>query len=124
MALGPLDALVCSMRPARDHAYVLLLRMVQRLHRAGQVWPAGESLPAMPMWGPYAPIDRTATPADVVQDYNAGVLSGDHRARAPGRRIPDRGHCRGDRRIQRRSFDRAAHLSHTPVPAQSLSGDL
>ncbi|MFB7217173.1 hypothetical protein [Streptomyces sp. NPDC056227] len=51
MALGPLDTLVCSMRPARGHAYVLL-RMVQRLHQAGQVWPAGESLPAKLMWGP------------------------------------------------------------------------
>ncbi|MFE4960586.1 hypothetical protein ACFRCW_43310 [Streptomyces sp. NPDC056653] len=52
MALGPLDALVCSMRPACDHTYVLLLRMVQRLHQAGQAWPAGESLPAKLMWGP------------------------------------------------------------------------
>ncbi|MER5688553.1 hypothetical protein [Streptomyces sp. NPDC002205] len=36
LAFGPLDALVSAMRLARDHKY-LLLRMVQRLHQAGQV---------------------------------------------------------------------------------------
>jgi hypothetical protein len=36
LALGPLDSLVGSMRLARAHKYQLLLRMVQRLHQAGQ----------------------------------------------------------------------------------------
>jgi hypothetical protein len=43
----------------------LLLRMVQRLHQAGQVWPAGESLPARLVWGAHTPTDRTTVLADV-----------------------------------------------------------
>ncbi|WP_146608186.1 hypothetical protein [Streptomyces sp. NTH33] len=46
LVLSPLDSLVGAMRLARNHKYQLPLRMVQRLHQAGQAWPAGESLPA------------------------------------------------------------------------------
>ncbi|MGF0174309.1 hypothetical protein ACQF36_28465 [Streptomyces sp. Marseille-Q5077] len=40
LALGPL---VAATRLARNHKYAVLLRMVQRLHQAGQAegWPAG-----------------------------------------------------------------------------------
>ncbi|WP_327421173.1 hypothetical protein OG763_09985 [Streptomyces sp. NBC_01230] len=35
LALGPLDSLIAAMRLTRSHKYVLMLRMVQRLHQAG-----------------------------------------------------------------------------------------
>ncbi|MEU0009398.1 hypothetical protein ABZ079_35560 [Streptomyces sp. NPDC006314] len=75
IALGPLDSLVAGMRLARDHKYQLLLRMVQRLHQAGQEWPAGESLPARLVWGAHTPTDRTTVLNDVVQGYEANVFS-------------------------------------------------
>ncbi|MGW1027921.1 hypothetical protein ACWD4J_30265 [Streptomyces sp. NPDC002577] len=75
LALGPLDSLVGSMRLARAHKYQLLLRMVQRLHQAGQAWPAGESLPARMVWGAHTPTDRTTVLEDVVKGYAAGVFS-------------------------------------------------
>ncbi|MGV9566167.1 hypothetical protein [Streptomyces sp. NPDC003480] len=64
------------MRLARDHKYQLLLRMVQRLHQAGQEWPADESLPARLVWGAHTPSDRTTVLNDVVQGFEAGVGSG------------------------------------------------
>ncbi|WP_328403925.1 hypothetical protein OHS70_34050 [Streptomyces sp. NBC_00390] len=77
LALGPLDTLVASMRLARDHKYAVLLRMVQRLHQAGQAegWPAGESLPARLVWGPHTPTDRAAVLDEVVKAVSAGVMS-------------------------------------------------
>jgi hypothetical protein len=74
LALGLLDALVPAMHLARDHKY-MLLRMVQRLHQAGRVWPAGESLPAKLAWGPHTPTDRAAVLADVTNGYTKGVFS-------------------------------------------------
>ncbi|MFD8209659.1 hypothetical protein ACFV2S_25085 [Streptomyces sp. NPDC059695] len=43
LALGPLDSLIAAMRLARTHKYAVLLRMVQRLHQAGQAegWACG-----------------------------------------------------------------------------------
>lgn len=112
LALGPLDALVAAMRLARDHKYLLLLRMVQRLHQAGRVWPAGESLPAKLAWGPHTPTDRAAVLADVTQGYNAGVFS----LETAVRMLQDAGYPIEDiteeiDRIQRRSFDQAARLA-------------
>ncbi|MFJ9617866.1 hypothetical protein [Streptomyces noursei] len=77
LALGPLDALVGSMRLAREHKYQLLLKMVQRLYQAGRVegWPAGESLAARLVWAPHTPTDRAAVLDEVTQAYGAGVLS-------------------------------------------------
>ncbi|MDT3396339.1 hypothetical protein RKE29_06740 [Streptomyces sp. B1866] len=75
LALGPLDSLIASMRLARAHKYVLLLRMVCRLHQAGQAWPAGETLPARLVWGPHTPTDRAAVLDEVVKGVTAGVLA-------------------------------------------------
>ncbi|GAA1919643.1 hypothetical protein [Streptantibioticus ferralitis] len=77
LALGPLDALVGSMRLAREHKYRLLLKFVQRLFQAGQVqgWTAGESLSARLAWAPHTPTDRAAVLDEVVQAYGAGVIS-------------------------------------------------
>ncbi|OIJ97753.1 hypothetical protein BIV25_13170 [Streptomyces sp. MUSC 14] len=77
LALAPLDALVGSMRLAREHKYRLLLKFVQRLYQAGraQGWPGGESFPARLAWAPHTPTDRAAVLDEVVTAYGAGVMS-------------------------------------------------
>ncbi|MFI6434484.1 hypothetical protein [Streptomyces sp. NPDC050759] len=114
LALGPLDSLVASMRLARNHKYAILLRLVQRLHQAGQAegWPAGESLPARLMWGPHTPTDRAAVLDEVVKGVGAGVLS----VETGIRMITDAGYPIDDaqaeiERIQARAFDAAARLA-------------
>jgi hypothetical protein len=112
LALGRLDVLVPSMRLARDHNYMLLLRMVQRLHHAGRVWPAGESLPARLVWGAHTPTDRTTVLADVVSGYNAGVFS----LETAVRMLQEAGYPIDEvaeeiERIQSRAFDQAARLA-------------
>ena len=112
LALGPLDSLVASMRLAREHKYLLLLRMVQRLHQAGQVWPAGESLAAKLMWGPSTPTDRAAVLDEATKGYDADVFS----LETVVRMLQDVGYPIEDiteeiDRIQHRSFDQAARLA-------------
>ncbi|MCX5328162.1 hypothetical protein [Streptomyces sp. NBC_00140] len=114
LALGPLDSLVASMRLVRNHKYAVLLRMVQRLHQAGQAegWPAGESLPAHLMWGPHTPTDRAAVLDEVVKGVGAGVLSVETGVRL----LIDAGYPIDDaqaeiERIQSRAFDAAARLA-------------
>ncbi|MFE9770671.1 hypothetical protein ACFYOV_03095 [Streptomyces sp. NPDC005931] len=114
LALGPLDSLVASMRLARDHKYAILLRMVQRLHQAGQAegWPAGESSPARLMWGAHTPTDRAAVLDEVVKGVGAGVLS----VETGVRMLIDAGYPIDDaqgeiKRIQARAFEAAARLA-------------
>ncbi|MEU4094464.1 hypothetical protein [Streptomyces sp. NPDC026673] len=112
LALGPLDSLVSAMRLARNHKYQLLLRMVQRLHQAGQVWPAGESLPARLAWGAHTPTDRTTVLNDVTAGYAASVFSLDTAVRM----LQEAGYPIDDvtkeiERIQKRAFDQAARLA-------------
>ncbi|MFB6930763.1 hypothetical protein ACFCXR_37985, partial [Streptomyces noursei] len=77
LALGPLDALVATMRLAREHKYRLMFKMVQRLYQAGRAagWMAGESLSARLSWAPHTPTDRAAVLDEVVTAYGAGVIS-------------------------------------------------
>ncbi|GGY12768.1 hypothetical protein [Streptomyces djakartensis] len=114
LALGPLDTLVAAMRLARTHKYAVLLRMVQRLHQAGQAqgWPAGESLPARLMWGPHTPTDRAAVLDEVVKGVGAGVLS----VETGVRMLIDAGYPIDDaqteiERIQARAFEAAGRLA-------------
>ncbi|WP_127355999.1 hypothetical protein [Actinacidiphila soli] len=112
LALGPLDSLVGAMRLARAHKYQLLLRLVQRLHQAGQAWPAGESLPARLVWGAHTPTDRTTILADVVSGYGAGVFS----LETAVRMLQEAGYPIDEvaeeiERIQKRAFDQAARLA-------------
>ncbi|MFJ4910632.1 MULTISPECIES: hypothetical protein [unclassified Streptomyces] len=112
LALSPLDSLVGAMRLARSDRYALLLRMVQRLHQAGRVWPEGESLSAELVWGPHAPTDRAAVLADVVSGVTNGVLS----LETGVRMLQDAGYPIEDAaeevaRIQKRAFDQAARLA-------------
>ncbi|MGW8329879.1 hypothetical protein ACWGLE_18485 [Streptomyces sp. NPDC055897] len=127
LALGPLDSLVAAMRLARTHKYAVLLRMVQRLHQAGQAegWPAGESLPARLMWGPHTPTDRAAVLDEVVKGVGASVLS----VETGIRMLIDAGYPIEDtqreiERIEHRAFDAAARLrtpqGTTPQSANTL----
>ncbi|TQK44442.1 hypothetical protein FBY35_5946 [Streptomyces sp. SLBN-118] len=114
LALGPLDSLVAAMRLARRHKYAVLLRMVQRLHQAGQAegWLTGESVRAHLMWGPHTPTDRAAVLDEVVKGVGAGVLS----VETGIRMLVDVGYPIDDvqaeiERIQARAFDAAARLA-------------
>ncbi|MFF3378170.1 hypothetical protein ACFYXF_35105 [Streptomyces sp. NPDC002680] len=112
LALGPLNSLVSAMRLARNHKYQLLLRMVQRLHQAGRVWPAGESLPVRLVWGAHTPTDRTTVLNDVTAGYEKGVFS----LETGVRMLQEAGYLIEDvaeevERIQKRAFDQAARLA-------------
>ncbi|MGW1064397.1 hypothetical protein ACWD4F_07785 [Streptomyces aureus] len=114
LALGPLDSLVAAMRLARDHKYAVLLRMVQRLHQAGQApgWPMGESLSARVVWGPHTPTDRAGVLDEVVKGVEAGVLSvetGVRMLQSAGYPIEDA--QREILRIEARAFEQAAQLA-------------
>ncbi|MGW2936101.1 hypothetical protein ACWDA7_30585 [Streptomyces sp. NPDC001156] len=86
--------------------------MVQRLHQAGQEWPAGESLPARLVFGAHTPTDRTTVLADVTSGYAAGVFS----LETAVRMLQEAGYPIEDvaeeiERIQKRAFDQAARLA-------------
>jgi hypothetical protein len=71
LSLGPLDSLISSMRLARAHKDMLLLRFVQRLFLAGQHpdWVGIRPLPARLVRGPYTPTDKAA----VLEQVTTGV---------------------------------------------------
>ncbi|MFF4527002.1 hypothetical protein [Streptomyces bluensis] len=77
ISLGPLDALVASMRLARDHKYALLLKMVQRLYLAGQHpdWAGVTPQPARLTFGPYTPTDKQAVLEQVALGVKGGIIS-------------------------------------------------
>jgi hypothetical protein len=125
LALGPLDSLVGAMRQARNHKYQLLLRMVQRLHQAGQEWPAGGSLPARLVWGAHTPTDRTTVLNDVTAGYEAGVFS----LETAVRMLQEAGYPIEDvaeeiERIQKRAFDQAARLADATGDNTAVRGYL
>ncbi|MFE5089436.1 hypothetical protein ACFRCI_03350 [Streptomyces sp. NPDC056638] len=112
LSLGPLDSLVGQLRLARAHKYAVLLRMVTRLHQAGRVWPAGETLPARIVFGPHTPTDRAAILEEVVKAVGAGVMS----LETGVRMLMDAGYPIEDaseeiERIQARAFEQAARLA-------------
>lgn len=77
ISLGPLDALVASMRMARDHKYALLLKMVQRLYLAGQHpdWAGVTVQPAKLAFGSYTPTDKQAVLEQVALGKEKGIIS-------------------------------------------------
>ncbi|MFJ6136538.1 hypothetical protein [Kitasatospora sp. NPDC092286] len=113
LALGPLDALVGEMRLARAHKYEILLRMVGRLHQAGQVgWPGGELPAGQLVWGPHVPTDKAEALEQAAKGYQAGVFS----LETCVRMLADAGYPITDipeevQRIQSRAFDAAARLA-------------
>lgn len=114
LSYGPMDALISSMRLARDHKYRLLLKFVQRLFVAGQHpdWPPADILPAALAFGPYTPTDRTAVLADVALAVEKGVMS----LETAVRMLVEAGFPVDDAeqeidRIQSRQFDKARALA-------------
>lgn len=77
VSLGPLDALIASMRLARDHKYALLLKMVQRLFLAGQHpdWAGVTPMPARLVFGSYKPTDKASVLELVATGVEKGVIS-------------------------------------------------
>ncbi|MER6076970.1 hypothetical protein [Streptomyces sp. NPDC001833] len=75
LSFGPLDAMVRSMRLAREVKYPLLLKMVQRLYQLGGVLPPGENPRAAIAFGAYLPTDLSAALDLVARGVQAGVLS-------------------------------------------------
>ncbi|MFI7096853.1 hypothetical protein [Streptomyces lydicus] len=114
LSLGPLDALVSSMRLARDHKYALLLKMVQRLFLAGQHpdWAGVQPQPAKLTFGAYTPTDKQAVLEQVAAGRQAEVIS----LETAVRMLQDAGFPIEDaaqeiERIQSRSFDQAKALA-------------
>jgi hypothetical protein len=75
LSFGPLDAMIRSMRLAREAKYPLLLKMTQRLYQLGSVLPPGENPRATIAFGAYLPTDLSAALDLVVRGVQAGVLS-------------------------------------------------
>ncbi|MER6010201.1 hypothetical protein [Streptomyces bluensis] len=75
LSFGPLDAMVRSMRLAREAKYPLLLKMVQRLHQLGGALPPGDNARATIAFGAYLPTDLSAALELVARGVQAGVLS-------------------------------------------------
>lgn len=75
LSFGPLDAMVRSMRLAREAKYPLLLKMVQRLYQLGGVLPPGDNPQATVAFGAYLPTDLSAALDLVARGVQAGVLS-------------------------------------------------
>lgn len=77
VSLGPLDALIASMRLARDHKYGLLLKFAQRLFMAGQHpdWTGVTPMPAKLTFGSYKPTDKAAVLELVGNGVDKGVIS-------------------------------------------------
>ncbi|GGL03139.1 hypothetical protein [Streptomyces flaveus] len=75
LSFGPLDAMVRSMRLAREAKYPLLLKMVQRLYQLGGVLPPGDNPQATIAFGAYLPTDLAAALDLVAHGVQAEVLS-------------------------------------------------
>ncbi|MBZ6211642.1 hypothetical protein KVH31_34670 [Streptomyces olivaceus] len=114
VSLGPLDALIASMRLARDHKYTLLLKMVQRLFMAGQHpdWTGLRVMPARLAFGSYKPTDKAAVLELAAAGLKGGVLSLEtavQMLREAGFPIEDA--QREIERIQARQFEQARALA-------------
>lgn len=114
VSLGPLDALIASMRLARDHKYALLLKMVQRLYLAGQHpdWAGLRVMPARLVFGSYKPTDKASVLELAATGVKDGVLSLEtavQMLREAGFPIEDA--QREIERIQARQFEKARALA-------------
>ena len=114
LSLGPMDMLISGMRLAREHKYRLLLKMVQRLHQAGQHpdWVGSPVLPASITFGAYIPTDRAGVLQEVSTAYDAGLVS----LETGLRMLVDAGFPIDDieteiQQIQARQFAKAAELA-------------
>lgn len=124
LSLGPLDALIASMRLARDHKYALLLKMVQRLYLAGQHpdWIGLTPAPARLVFGSYKPTDKAAVLEQIATGVEKGVLS----LETAVRMLDEAGFPIDDvaaeiERIQSRQFDKARTLADATGDAGLVS---
>ncbi|HEX5566614.1 MAG TPA: hypothetical protein VFY14_06740 [Streptomyces sp.] len=127
LSLGPLDSLIDGMRLARDHKYALLLKMVQRLHQAGQhpAWTGLPVLPARIVFGPYTPTDMQSVLDQVAKGVEAGILSletGMRMLTEAGFPIEDA--ATEIRNIQKRQFDKARLLADALGDPQAVAAYL
>ncbi|WP_344531076.1 hypothetical protein, partial [Streptomyces rectiviolaceus] len=113
LSYGPMEPLMDSMHLARDHKYQLLLKMVQRLFKAGQHpdW-TGPVVDADLMWGTYKPTDKAATLTMVQDAVDKGVMS----LETGVKMLVDVGFPIDDigeeiQRIQKRQFEKARALA-------------
>lgn len=125
VSLGPLDALIASMRLARDHKYGLLLKFAQRLFLAGQHpdWTGITPLPAKLAFGSYKPTDKASVLDLVGNGVDKGVIS----LETAVKMLIDSGFPIDDaakeiERIQARQFDKARALADATGDVQ-LVGD-
>lgn len=125
VSLGPLDALIDSMRLARDHKYALLLKFVQRLYLAGQHpdWAGITPMSAKLAFGSYKPTDRQGVLTLVTQGVDKGVMSLETALKL----LAEAGFPIDDAsaeidRIQSRQFDKARQLADATGDT-SLVGD-
>ena len=114
VSLGPLDALIASMRLARDHKYALLLKFVQRLYLAGQhpAWTGVTPRPAKLAFGSYKPTDKAAVLELAASGVEKGVISLETAVKMlveAGFPIEDA--TQEIERIQSRQFDKARNLA-------------
>ncbi|MFF9287522.1 hypothetical protein [Streptomyces griseosporeus] len=114
VSLGPLDALIDSMRLAREHKYALLLKFAQRLFIAGQHpdWIGLTPQPAKLAFGSYKPTDKQGVLTLVSEGVDKGVLSletGLKMLTEAGFPIDDA--AEEIDRIQSRQFDKARALA-------------
>ncbi|MGW4270862.1 hypothetical protein ACWEGQ_00490 [Streptomyces seoulensis] len=127
VSLGPLDALIASMRLARDHKYALLLKMVQRLYLAGQhpAWSGVTPMPAKLAFGSYKPTDKQGVLTLVTDGVSGGVLSletGLKMLIEAGFPIDDA--AEEIDRIQSRQFDQAVKLADATGDTQLVGAFL
>ncbi|MFD3516347.1 hypothetical protein [Streptomyces sp. NPDC058657] len=123
LSYGPMDPLMDSMHLARDFKYALLLKMVQRLYKAGQHpdW-TGPVVEAQMVWGTYKPTDKAATLEMVRGAVTDGVMSLETAVRLlteVGFPIDDAG--QEIERIQSRRFEQARFLADATGSSEAVA---
>jgi hypothetical protein len=75
LKLGPFSSLIGVLRLVRVHKYGLLLKMVQRMYQAGDVWEPGPSVDARIVFGGFLPTDTQQVISDVVSLLGAKAIT-------------------------------------------------
>jgi hypothetical protein len=75
LKLGPFSSLIGVLRLVRTAKYQLLLKMVQRMYQAGQVWEPGPTVDARIVFGPFLPADTRQVIEDVARLLEAKAIT-------------------------------------------------
>jgi hypothetical protein len=127
VSLGPLDALIASMRLARDHKYALLLKFVQRLYLAGQHpdWAGVTVMPARLAFGSYKPTDKASVLELAATGVEKGVMSLETAVQMLDEAgFPIEDAAREIERIQARQFEKARALADATGDMDLVGGFL